>query len=249
MTYATAHEAVDPATVGEMIGNAVAVGIDPVTRMLYHKDVTLYAVDGYSRRHAVGVRFGEGEEYSLYVNRNYTAQKLGDFIAEYGLREKGTFCDFRSVIRGENTVSTIQGTGYFSDPLDVYLPAVDPERAWELLLGDLNAPKTTTTTHFIFSRDHKSTLTFTLRCEGLWDGEAEVILDKNGYLCFASTDYPWPCQVYEIGVERAEAFLSYVLTDCLASHEIRDGMVLVPYGGTRLDAVREQLAERFAVIE
>ena len=247
--YATAHEAIDLATVGEVIGSAVAVAVDPVTRMLYHKDVTLYAVDGYSTRHAVGVRFGEAEEYDLYVNHDYISQTLGDFIEEYGLYERGTLCNFRSVVYGENTVSTIQSTGYFNEAIDIYLPAVDPARAWELLFGDPDAPQTATTTQWDFSRNHKSTLTFTLRCEGVWDGEADVIVDKNGYLCFTSTDYPWPCQVYEIGRERAEAFLNYVLADCLESNEIRDGKILIPAGGTRLDAVREQLSKRFAVSE
>ena len=247
ITYATVHEAIDPATVGKVIGNAVAVGVDPVTRMLYHTDVTLYALSGYSTRHAVGVRFGEAEGYDLYVNRDYTAQMLGDFIEEYGLRENGTLCDFRSVVYGENTVSTIQSTGFANDPLDIYLPAVDPTRAWEILLDDPHAPQTAITTHWDFSRNHKSTLTFTLRCEGLWNGDANVVLDKNGYLCFTSTDYPWSCQVYEIGRERAAAFLDYIMTECLEPNEIRDGYIVIPDGQTRQDVIREQVTKRFAI--
>ena len=247
ITYATAHQAVAPAAIGEELGTAVAVGVDPNTEMLYHQDVTLYAVEGYSTRHAVGVRFGESEEYYLYVHRGYSSQMLGDLIEEYGIREKGTLSDFRATVYGEDTTgSTIQGTGYFTDPLDLYFPAVDPARVWELLMGDPNAPRTDTTEYWDYIRNHHSTLFFTLRCVGIGDGEIGIVLDKNGYLCFVTEEYT-SCQVYEIGQERAEAFLDYIMTECLPTCELRGGVVLAPAGGTWLDNVTQQLTDRFRI--
>ena len=249
-SYATAHESVDPAALGRELGSATAVGLDSETLMLYHKDVTLFAVDGYATRHAVGVRLGEAADCYLYVNRGYVGQTLGDFMEEHGLREKGTLLDFRSTVLGEDTTgSTIQVTGYFTDPLDIYLPAVDPARAWELLMGDPYAPCIDMDTYpAVVIQRHSVTVSFTLRCPGLDDGEITVVLDKKGYLCFEAKENR-EHRVYEIGRERAEAFLNYVLSDCLESHEIRGGVILIPAGGTRLEAVREQLTKRFSVAE
>ena len=247
ITYATAHETVDPATVLEVIEDAVAVGVDPVTRMLHHKDVTLYALSGYSPRHAVGVRFGETEEYCLYINRNYTAQMLGDFMAEHSLRQKGTLCDFRATVYGEDTSgSTIQRTGFFSDPLDVLFPAVDPMRAWDLLMGDPNAPHIALENYWDFTSNYHHTLYFTLRCEGIGDGEIDVILSKEGYLCFELKEYK-TCQLYEIGQERAQAFLDYIMTDCLSTCSLRGGFVRVTADKTWLDTVTEQVNDRFRI--
>jgi len=249
ITYVTQQKAVDASAIGEQGGESSAIYGNTNDGMIYRTPVAYRTVAGYSSRQAVAIRFTEKEDenWYLYINPKYSGGTLRDFMETYQLKENGTLLDFRSTVLGIDTSdSTIERTGYGNDPLDIIFPSVDPDRAWEVLFGDPYAPRTEMTEYWDFIRGHYQTMKVTLLCPGLGDGEIEVILDREGYLCFVLEDY-MTVEIYEIGRERASAFLAYIFTDCIENHEIRNGALLLQAGETRMDVIRRQLSKRFGM--
>lgn len=246
-TYITAQETVDASALGEQVGEGHAILSDASDGMIYRTPILCRTVKGSPTRQVLAVQFTAQSDASwyLYRNPNYAGGTLQDFMETYQIRHTGTLTDFRSTVLGDDMgSSTIERTGYGNDPLDILFPSADPEYAWEMLFGNPEAPRTPTTRHSQFSRNHHSTMEFTLICPGLGDGEIDVILDKYGYLGFVTKDYE-TVEVYEIGAERAAAFLEYILTDCIKDHEIRDGAIVIRDGETRLGVITDQLTKRF----
>lgn len=247
ISYATDRTALDPAAVKAELGITSAVSLDPDTRMLSHTNVTVSTVEGYSSRHAVAVRFAADSHYYLYVNRGYVGQNLRDFMEENNIRENSTLSDFYTIVTGVKKDSgTIVSSG-FTDPVNLYFTGVDESRAWEILFGDPYAPRTDIIHDQDFLSKHYLTMGFTLYNPHFCGEALRVILSKDGYLFFRMENERG--HTYEIGKERAAAFLDYILTECLEPNEVRDGALLIPYGETRMSVITEQVTRRFRTDE
>lgn len=242
-TYGTTHETVDPDAISRRLGTVDAIGCDPKTRMIYRKTVACYAVADYAERHALAVYFEEEDLYYLYMNRSFSDLTLGDLMKSYDILEKGTLTEFRASVQGVKSGNEPYSGGGYYRSVDIYFPDADPKQAWKTLFSDRQAPGVPVDGMWDFRRYYHYTLRFTLLCPTMDDGEIDMILDRNGYLCFSLENEQ--CYVYNIGTERTAAFFDYILANCIENHEIRDGAIVIRDGETRLGVITDQLTERF----
>ena len=231
--YAATGERVDPARVGERLGEARAVGADPASRMLYHAPVTYHALQGNAYISEVAVRF-EGEDgWYLYTNRAYIPDTLGGFLAQTGWASGAVLTDCIAYVKG------MHGRN-----VTLRFPDADPALMHALLFAAAEAPN-------VAKRDG------TRRGDGgsvLWQGQvtrpngtvSEIVayVYADGYLTFyldGDRNVPY---CFAVGKERTDVFLDHLMEDCLAGAAVQKGTLLLGAGETAPQTIARLMREK-----
>ena len=229
---------VDIAQLGEMLGTASTRGYDTKAKVIRETDFTYYAIADMPPEAAVAVRFSDqgDDAYYLYKNPSYVSitfppATLGEFTEQTGLQKNITF---------EEVTVTIPGIGRQTATLR--FNRVDPEKILAMLFAD---PTAVNTGKKLYDDSIGESIRFTATLNLPEHPHLDCWVDENGHLVLIYGYSTAQTMTFDIGKERAQAFIDYIRTECVDDVSTIQGSFLLQSGESRKDAIIRLLDEKF----
>ena len=194
--YSTRNTEIPAEKRGEERGSVVGHGYDIYTETDHSATATLYAISGISTECAAAVRFEGNDACYAYVNSWYVPENLGAFLDDLNLRENVSFGSaYYNLEQSDGSTTTIE----FTD-----LPQ---ERVFEMLLSDeslvpLEDPDRLTL---------NGVMSVGVDIPLLGYHNITLGVTEDGYLFTNILD---TAKVFDIGKEKAQQFVNYVIDNC-----------------------------------
>lgn len=194
-SYSTRVSEVKREHIGDFLENIVLESYDEAG-IPYTKSAAVFEIKGISEECAVAVQFQGTDQYYAYVNVDYRAENLGDFIGDLNLKEN---IQFGSVWyhwqSPEGDYSRIE----FVD--------LEDDMVWEILLEDTTISQVEDTEEMMLI----DIMSISLDIPILGYENIGLGITEDGYLATNILDTG---KVFYIGEEKAQEFVDYVLQNC-----------------------------------
>lgn len=208
-SYSTRNTEIQPENVGAALGTAEAMGIDHYADTVHTTNVTVYEINNISAKCAAAVQFEGRTDYFVYVNSDYQPATLGDFIEDLNLKETLSFgAAYYNLGKGDS-FATVE----FED--------LEDQTVWEMLLSDTSLEAVADNGNIWLGEKMSVSVDIPLlgyENIGLW-------VTEDGYLVTNILD---TAKIFDLGSEKTEQFVNYVLENCTGYELIYEGGEAVP---------------------
>lgn len=201
--YAASCREIGAESVGEKLEEVTMMGYDVYGEKTHRVGAAVYAIRNTDAVCAVCVKYENSDGYYVFFNAEAKFATLGEFAAGFGLEEylvfRNSFSDsYRKDGRIENGL-------YKTD----YYRLSDPSVVYEMLFSNPNAPCIETENRDYIQIMEKSENFIGISVDCLSTGQKNIGIQvyDNGYLI---TNIGASGKVFEIGAERAKAFIDYI---------------------------------------
>lgn len=208
-SYSTRQTEIAPENVGAALGTAEAMGIDHYTDTVHKAGVTVYEINNISAKCAAAVQFEGRTDYFVYVNSEYQPETLGGFIKDLNLKETLSFGAAYYNLGKDDSVVTVE----FED--------LEDQTVWEMLLADESLEAVPDSGNIWLGSKMSVSVDIPLlgyENIGLW-------VTEDGYLVTNILD---TAKIFDLGSEKTEQFVNYVLENCTGYELIYEGGEAVP---------------------
>lgn len=228
---------VDTSQIGEKLGTASTRGYDAKEDIIHETDLVYYAIQDMPAEAAVAVQFpGQGDDtYYLYQNPSYISitlpiATLGELVTQTALTENITFDRFYATVPGA-----------YRSTASLKFNSVDPEKAIDMLFGDLTAVNVRNEENIKMGAG----ITFVATLDLPEQPTVHGVVSEKGYLMFRYDYSSVYTMIFDIGEGRAQAFLDYIRTECIDDVSTIRGTFLLQTGESRKDAIIRLLDDKF----
>lgn len=235
--YATEQKTVDPAAVGEKLGDGTAVGIDSKTRMMHRTPIAYYEIADTHPARSVAVRFiGEEDSYYLYtINSSYMPDTLGEFCAQ---------TEWLGQIHIYAVATFIEGA--YRKNVHLRFPDTDITTVKELLFTKSDAPNVYKSDGIRSGGEYFAIDARLIQDDGT-STNVTIYVYSEGYLTIYLNRNRNNPYCFDIGTERTDAFIEHILRDCADTATVTSGTLRLGNGETRQESIARQLKEKFGL--
>ncbi|GEM_PF-1691088 len=201
--YTAACREIDAESAGEKLEEVTITGYDVYKGETHRVGAAVYAIRNADTACAVCVKYENEDGYYVFFNTEAKFTTLGEFVTGFGLGEYLVFRNSFSDSCWKN--GRIEEGLYKTD----YYRLSDLSVIYGMLFSDLDAPciEIEDRDYIQIMENSKNSIGIAVDCLSTGQGNVGIQIYDNGYLV---TNIGASGKVFEIGAERAKAFIDYI---------------------------------------